>query len=70
MKLMSMTYVSSSTMMKVVRMDTAAITSGTRARNEAKTKSSTARAPRAPSSVSARTLGAAESLPSPAASSW
>ena len=55
-------------MRKVVRIETAAISSGTRARNEAKTNSSTAKAPRAPISVSASTLGPDESPPAESSS--
>ena len=46
-----------------MRIDTAAMISGTRARNDAKTKINTARAPTAPNSVSTRTLGPSVSPP-------
>ena len=62
-KLTSLKVVRPSTSRKVVRMETAAISSGTNARNEAKTNSSTSSAPAAPSSVSARTLGPSVSPP-------
>ena len=44
-------------MRNVVRIETAAMRSGTSARSDAKTNASTARAPSAPSSVSSSTLG-------------
>ena len=56
-KLTSLNVVSPSTSRNVVRIETAAMSSGTRARKDAKTKSSTTSAPRAPNIVSARTLG-------------
>ena len=46
-----------------MRIDTAAMSSGTKARNDAKTKSSTASAPVAPNSVSTSTLGPSVSPP-------
>ena len=55
MKLTSTSPVRPSTARKVVRMATAAISSGTRARNEPNTKASTSRAPMAPTSVSTST---------------
>ena len=54
MMLTSVNVVSTSTSMNVVRMDTAAMSSGSSARNDAKTKSSTSRAPAAPSRTSTR----------------
>ena len=56
-KLTSLKVVSPSTSKNVVRMETAAISNGRNAKNDAKTKSSTRRAPAAPSRVSASTLG-------------
>ena len=55
MKLTSTSPVRPSTARKVVRMATAAISSGTRARNEPNTKASTSRAPRNPARVSTST---------------
>ena len=56
-KLTSVNTVSSSTIRNVVRIETAAMSNGTRASSEAKTNARTARAPSAPSSVSSSTLG-------------
>ena len=58
-----------STHRNVDRIETAATTIGTSARNDAKTKMSTSRAPAAPSSVSTSRLGPLVSPESPAASS-
>ena len=66
MMLTSVNVVSPSTSMNVVRIDTAAMSSGSSARNDANTNSSTSSAPAAPSSVSTRTLE--PSLSPPAAS--
>jgi hypothetical protein len=55
MKLTSTSPVRPSTARKVVRMATAAISSGTRARKEPNTKASTTRAPRPPARVSTST---------------
>ena len=62
-KLTSVTVVRPRTRRNVVRIETAAISSGTSARNDANTKISTASAPVAPSSVSNRTLGPEVSPP-------
>ena len=56
MMLTSLNVVSPSTSMNVVRMDTAAISSGSNARNDANTKRRTRSAPAAASKVSSRTL--------------
>jgi hypothetical protein len=50
-------------MVNVFRMDTAAMASGISARNEANRNTSTAMAPRPPSSVSASRLGPLSSAP-------
>ena len=63
MMLTSLNVVSPSTSMNVVRMDTAAMSSGSSARNDANTKSSTRSAPAAPSRVSIRTLASSWSPP-------
>jgi len=62
-KLTSLKVVNPSTSRKVVRIETAAISSGSRARNDANTNSSTSSAPAAPSRVSASTLGPSVSPP-------
>ena len=49
--------------MKVVRIDTAAMSIGSSARNDAYTKIKTSSAPAAPNSVSTRTLGPSVSPP-------
>ncbi len=46
-----------------MRIDTAAMSSGTKARNDANTNSRTSKAPAAPSSVSTKTLGPSVSPP-------
>ena len=61
-KLTSVSVLTASTHRNVDSTDTAAMSSGTSAMNEAKTNSSTTSAPAAPSSVSPSTLGG--SLPS------
>ncbi len=63
MMLTSVNVVSPSTSMNVVKIDTAAMSSGSSARNDANTKSSTIRAPAAASSVSTRTLDSSWSPP-------
>lgn len=65
-KLTAVSSVSPSTSRNVVRIETAAMTSGTSAKNDAKTKVSTTSAPTAPSRVSTSTLG--PELPPPAES--
>ena len=63
----SATYVSASTTSRVVRIDTAAISSGTNASSDANTNASTASAPRPPISVSTSTPGP---LLEPPLASW
>src|SRR4051812_21079171 len=62
-------YVSGNSSRNDVRIDTAATTIGRKARNEANTKASTARAPTAPSSTSVNTPGPLLSEPVASASS-
>ena len=59
----SVRYVIGSSMRNVVRIDTAATSIGRNARNDAKTKSRTMSAPRAPSRVSPSTPGPPVSSP-------
>lgn len=67
MKDTSVRYVRPRTTSNVVRIETAATTSGTKARNEANTKARTTRAPAAPMRVSVKTPGPFDDVP---ASSW
>lgn len=62
-KLTSVSSVRSSTSKNVVRIETAAMTNGTSAKKDAKTKVSTTSAPTAPNKVSTSTLGPALSPP-------
>jgi hypothetical protein len=68
-KLTSVNVVRPSTIRNVVRIDTVAMTNGTKARNDANTKASTANAPSPPSRVSTSTLGPLLSPP-PASMSY
>ena len=63
-----MSSVSPSSSRKVVRIETAAVKIGTKARNEANTKASTIRAPKPPTKASSRTPGPSLSLPLSSAS--